>query len=188
MPKVVDHDARRRVVTAAAAHLISEGGVDAVTVRELARATRCSTAVVSHYFKNKRELLVCTFREATDHVRTRLDIVFARDPGDLRGVLEAVLPLDEERRRDWSVWLAFWADAIADVELGGEQRQRVRDMREIVADVLRTSGRAPERVDAEARRLLTTVIGIAVQASFDPEEWPPDRQREVLDELLPIRG
>ena len=32
-----------------------------------------------------------------------------------------------------------------------------------------------------AEELLALIIGVAVQASFDPAQWPTERQRAVVD-------
>ena len=52
MPKIVDHEARRREISAAAAALIAKGGLEAVTFREIAQASGYSKGVVEHYFEN----------------------------------------------------------------------------------------------------------------------------------------
>ena len=59
MPRIVDHDARRRRVAEEAAELIAERGIDAVTFREIGERAGCSTAIVSHYFRDKRDVLRC---------------------------------------------------------------------------------------------------------------------------------
>lgn len=187
MPRIVDHEERRRHVASVAAALVARGGIEAATVREVAAAAGTSTAIVCHYFRNKRELLQLTFDHAADRARTRVEAVLARDPADVRGTCEALLPLDDERRDDWRVWFAFWAPAVSDAELGADQRSRVRGTRHRLAEVLAAGPTRPSRADAdrEARRLLTVVTGIAAQAVFDPEEWTPARQRKALREVLP---
>ena len=61
--------------------------VDAVTVRDVAASVGMSTAIVSHYFRDKRELLLFTFGAAAESARTRLNAVLERDPADLEGVV-----------------------------------------------------------------------------------------------------
>lgn len=181
MPRVVDHDARRRLVAECATRLIADAGTDAATVREVARAAGFSTTVVSHYFTDKRELLMFTYHEVAVRTRARVEEVLAADPTDLRGSLLALLPLDADRRRDWRVNFAFWGRAASDDEMAREQRARVRSARELLAGALRLRG-APDPA-ATARRLLTHVIGIAIQAVFDPGDWPRARQVQQLDSL-----
>jgi hypothetical protein len=59
-----------------------------------------------------------------------------------------------------------------------------REAQALVARVLDICGPiAPDPVDGramQAARLLTTTAGLATQATYDPEGWPPHRQRAVL--------
>lgn len=178
----MDHDSRRRLVAHSAARLIADGGTDAATVREVARAAGFSTTVVSHYFRDKRELLLLTYRESATQARARVEAVLRIDPTDLRGALHALLPLDAGRRREWKINAAFWGLAVADDELGREQRARVRGARVLLADVVRRQ--AATDPDAAARRLLTVVMGVSIQAVFDPAGWPASRQRAAVDAEL----
>jgi AcrR family transcriptional regulator len=191
MPRIVDHAERRRAVAEVAARLVAEGGIDSVTVRDVAAKAGTSTAIVSHYFAGKRELLALTYAQAAGHARARVEAVLARDPADVAGVCEAILPLDDDRRRDWQVWFAFWGPAVADAELAAEQRRRVAGTLETLTATLRRAHEALGTAAAreEARRLLTIVTGIATQAVFDPGQWTPARQRRMLkQELARVAG
>jgi len=183
MPRVVDHDARRRHVADCAAHLIARGGTDAATVREVAHAAGWSTTVVSHYFRDKRELLDFTYREEAARTRQRATAALSKDAADVRGAVEALLPLDAERLDGWRVNAAFWGMAVGDKAFATEQRRRVDGARRLLVDALTARGVADPEGTAE--RLLAAVIGVAVQAVFDPKRWSADRQRAMLDELLP---
>jgi AcrR family transcriptional regulator len=183
MPLVVDHDSRRREVAEIAARLIAAAGLEAVTVRDVARVAGFSTAVVSYYFENKRALMMFVYRMALldtiDRVRRR------RDRGaDLQRCLETILPLDRKRRDRWKVWFAFWGMAGDDPEFAAEQRLRGREARLLFAELLETASTvqaetAAER-DMQARRLLAMVTGLSGQATYDPADWPPARQKALL--------
>src|SRR6476660_7853014 len=73
MPTYVDHHARRLQVTEVAAEIVAARGVEALTVRAVAAATGFSTAVVSHYFLDKRDLLRSTFRAAANRSTSRFE-------------------------------------------------------------------------------------------------------------------
>ena len=87
-------------------------------------------------------------------------------------ICEAILPLDEPRRLTWQTWFAFWGAAVADPELAAMQRRRLLWFRELLAREL-------DGDDEAARELLVLVRGIAAEAVFDPDDWPPERQREL---------
>ena len=185
MPRPTDHAKRRQEVAAIASALVAEGGTEAVTFRDVAKAAGCSTAIVSHYFADKRELLLHTYRAAAARAGERIDAALRSDGADVDGALDALLPLDEARRTDWKIWFAFWGKAIGDPELAAEQASAVREARrrlETVIAAARDSGRLGTGVDDAfaARRLLTVVLGIAVQVVFDPNDWPASRQRAIV--------
>ncbi len=183
MPLVVDHDARRREVALIAARLIAASGLEAVTVRDVARVAGFSTAVVSYYFENKRALLMFVYRMAAfdtvERVRRR------RNRGaDIQRCIEAILPLDRQRRDRWKVWFAFWGMAGDDPEFAAEQQLRGREARMLFAELLETASTIPaetaEHRDIQARRLLAMVTGLSGQATYDPSDWPASRQRALL--------
>lgn len=189
MPRQVDHEERRRAVAEIATDLIARGGLDALTVREVARAASYSTAIVSHYFSGKRELLSYIYEAAVDRAALRINKVLAADPCDLQGAIDAILPVNAEQSRDWQVWFAFWGMAVADPEFGGEQRRMVLNAHRIFREILVTRQRArllSRNADCEllARLCVTLLDGIAIQAVFDPADWPPERQRAIVAAAL----
>ena len=178
---MVDHEERRREVTQIAARLIARQGVGAASVRAIAREAGCSTAVVSYYFKDKRELMLATYRQALEDTM-RLARRRCRRGLPLAEVLEAFMPIERRRRDNWKVWLAFWGVAVADEPFMTEQQHRSREARALFAELI---GEAipiadAERRAAEARRLVVFISGLATQAAYDPAEWPAELQRALL--------
>ena len=193
VPRVVDHAQRRREVTAVATELVAERGRAALTARNVAAAAECSTTVVSHYFTDMADLLRATYAAAADRARLRLEAVLAADRSDVQGFVEALLPLDAARRRDWSIWFAFWSEALTSEEFSADQRARARGTTARLAKMLTRLvelGRLPASCDVTiaARRLGALIPGIAGQALFDPAGWPPARQRAVVADELALLG
>lgn len=189
MPAIVDHDLRRRQVIRIAARLIAGGGLAAVSARSIAREAGYSTAIVSHYFRDMRELMLATYRfameETIEIARRRRD----RGEGLVR-CLEAILPIDRRRRDNWKIWFAFWGAAMADPIFMAEQQQRGREAKAFFAELIAGAGGIAEaRVrDDQARRLLVMVSGLATQATYDPAEWPPARQRALIEAEIAALG
>lgn len=185
VPKIVDHEQRRAEVIDCACDLIASEGISGFTVRELARAVDASTGVVSHYFRNKQELLTLTYEAVNDRIRGRVEACLARDHGDIKGALTAMLPLDAAGLRDWRVLFAYWGASVGDERLRGEQQRRARLARKRIQKTLEwlsaqgrlTAGLDPE---TEAYRLLALTQGTATQTVFDPPGWPAARQRELI--------
>jgi AcrR family transcriptional regulator len=198
MPKHVDHEARRDLVARVAADLVADHGLEALTVRRVAEAAGYSTTVVSHYFTDRRDLVRATYRAAATRSSARFDAAVRLADEPLQACLEALLPLDQERRRDFRTWFAFWAMAVADDELAAEQDARVQSARRRITEVLareQSRGRVRLGIDLSdvAYRLLVLVHGVGTHAAFDRDYWTPDRQRravaaELADLLVPARS
>jgi AcrR family transcriptional regulator len=174
MPIVVDEAHRRLAVVNAAAALIVEGGLPALSFRNLARQLGCSTTVVSHYFRDKQEVLAETFRHAAACTIAQRDRVLAATGGDLLRAMEALLPASEEQRRNWIVWLNFWNAALVDPALREEHRAGLAGTRDRLRDHIAARGHADPEDAAEV--ISSALVGISAQSVFDPEFWTPERQ------------
>jgi AcrR family transcriptional regulator len=190
MPKVVDIEQRRAQLTEAAARLIARSGLESATMREVAAEAGWTTGALTHYFTDKRELLLTTFQASLANRRAQRPNDEHADPAaQLRASLEGALPLDTARRRHWMVTIAFCSQAAGDAELAATQRAAYREFRDHVASLAARCGLADAQgADACAERLIAVADGIAVQALFDGQGWPACRQRERLDELLAPLG
>lgn len=191
MPKVVDHEARRRDISEAVWRVVARRGLEAATVRDIAEEAGVSTGVLSHYFDGKDEILAHALRSSIEETVERVERRGGEVSGmeALRGVLREYMPLDGGRREMWSVWLSFWGKAVHDEGLAGEQRAWYTKWRGVVRGLLRETqkeGGIAEGLDAgrEAERLVALVDGIGIQATFEPERLTPEAQTKLLDEHL----
>src|SRR5688500_17625286 len=102
MPKIVDHDERRREVLSAATAVIVRDGIDAATSRAIAKEAGYSNGVLAHYFADKDEILLSALRDSHRRIRARITerVGDARGLAALREVLMDNLPLDEERAQE----------------------------------------------------------------------------------------
>ena len=193
MPRYVDHEARRREVTEIARRLVVERGRAALTVRNVAAAAGFSSTVVSHYFADMDELFHATYAAAAARSALRTKAVEARDALDIRGLVEAVLPLDAERADDWRVWFAFWSEALTSPAWASEQQARALGTLRRFERCLKNlagCGRLAPGIDTRdaAARLAALVPGLAAEAIFDPVHWTATRQRRVLRSELALIG
>ena len=188
MPVVIDPAARRTALADVAADLVATGGADAATVRAVAAAAGFSTKAVTHYFPDKRALMLLTYRHAALSSQARTDASQPEGRGDIAALLHALLPTDPKVERDWRVWFSFWGLAIADPEFAAEQRERMRDFVAQIEAILAADPRCAHLTPAErpgvASALLAALVGIVTQAIFDPETWPPAAQVEAINEML----
>lgn len=192
MPAVVDHDERRRQLAEVAIELIAETGLEGASVRAIAGRAGYSSVVVAHYFRNKAELLRQAFEYTIEQTTRQIDAVLAQG-GGVGAALETFLPIAPAATRTWKVWFAFWGSALANPEYTAAQARRGREGMGIICRVLDHYNEIPADAaggrEMQAARLLTLIAGIAAIATFDPETWPPPRQRETLaSELTALRA
>ena len=190
MPIQVDRHVQREHVTSLAARLVAQEGVAALTFRRVAGAAGSSTAIVSTYFTDKRDLLLSTFRAAASRTTIRFEAAINAG-GSLQDCLEAWLPLDEDRLTDWRVILAFWGVAVTDPELAAVQDGHVSRARARVERLLRAgrgdgagSRRSPPELERLAQQILALTLGIALQAVFEPAASASLPQRALLTDGL----
>ena len=163
-----------------------------MTFRRVAEAAGSSTAIVSTYFSDKRDLLLSTLRAAASRTTVRFETAIA-EGGDLQAGLEAWLPLDEERLTDWRVIIAFWGVAVSDPELAEVQNGHVTRARARVEKLLRQDlqlSEKPSDLVRLAQQVVALTLGIALQAVFESAGPTARAQRTLLadglDRLLPI--
>ncbi len=191
MPKIVDHDSRREEVARAVWQVIARRGIEATTIREIAREARCSTGVLAHYFKDKNELLLYALRIASVRAARRMERHIREATGGeiLRKVIYEALPIDKERRLEWQIWVSFWGQAVSSISLAREQKRRYIEWRAFARDLIRgeqQAGHIHKDIDAkkEADSIIALIDGIGLQATLEPRHLPPKRQREIVDRYL----
>ena len=72
MPRVVDHEERREAIAEATWRVIERAGPDGANMREIAREAGYTTGVVTHYFRDKRELMAFAFGLMVDRSMARV--------------------------------------------------------------------------------------------------------------------
>jgi AcrR family transcriptional regulator len=185
MPIQVDRESQREHVTSLAASLVAQEGVAGLTFRRVAEAADSSTAIVSTYFTDKRDLLLSTFRAAASRTTVRFEAAINAG-GTLQDCLEAWLPLDEDRLTDWRVIIAFWGVAVTDPELAAVQDGHVGRARARVEKLLQGEhgGDPPAKRERLAQQILALMLGIALQAVFEPAASASLPQRALLTDGL----
>ena len=174
----MDPDARRGQVAEAVWRIIRRRGLEHASVRNVAREAGLSTGSLRHYFASQSELVSFAMSLVSERVRRRLEELSPSVDEDARRfaerALHELLPLDDERRVEAEVWLAFTARAMVDPGL----RQLLADtydaLRQACHAVIRllVDGRyasAELDVSVEAERLHALLDGLALHSLTRPE-------------------
>jgi AcrR family transcriptional regulator len=113
VPKIVDHEQRRRELAAAAVRVMARGGIESASTRAVADEAGWSTGVLKHYFDSKDDLLRHVLRELERRNRERFERSRGADDG-FGAIVDAVTSMVGSDLDETRVWLAFVAKASAD--------------------------------------------------------------------------
>lgn len=94
MPKQADHEERRKAISRAVCHVVSESGLKGLALGAVAGAAGCTTGMVSHFFSDKKMLPAYARAEIHRRMAARTDtppaVAGGRDT--LCAVAEQALP------------------------------------------------------------------------------------------------
>ncbi len=165
MVRRVDRGERRELLTDALMRLAAARGLEAVSLRHVAAEAGVSTGMVQHYFRTKDEMMTFALGMVMDRIRRRSEALTApATPREIvRGLLLQVLPLDEPRRLENHVMLAFLAYSAVKPALATGLRQAVAEMRVFLAGQLRAAGVVGVDSERAAAGLLALADGLGLQ-------------------------
>jgi AcrR family transcriptional regulator len=196
MPKIVDHEQRRREVAQAVLRVVARQGVVGVTLNAIAAESGWSRGVLTHYFDNKSSLLEAALRQGMREISANLRAAAGQAEARraLRLVLEAALPLDERRLAFSRVYVSFMAEAMVSEHLQAYFTYNHGAWRDLIAAIVERGcdqGEIGGKVDAHwvADALGAMAEGLRMRALFD-SRLSADRQRAQLagwiDTFLPV--
>lgn len=202
MPKIVDADSRRALIAEAVISLIVRGGIEEASLRNVAAQSGLNIGSVRHYVDGYEGMLIDAVRHMAQQVAGRLEARLAAAAAEFGGLapaglapeefvrlrevaidmLEELLPLDEERRREVVVWLAFCERSRTAPGLRDEARVLMEGARQLARPLLEAAGSA--RLDLATEALAATLDGLAIALLHDPDRLSREQRREILDVCL----
>lgn len=181
MPKIVDHEQRRAEIAEIAADVIAVGGLEAATLREIARRSGFSKGIIEHYFDGKRELIDAALAWANEQYFERVARATQGLAGldALRARLKATVPSTLSLRNEWKIRLIFWSIAAIDPDLQKQQAGRTRDAIAHFAADLRDAHSRGEigstsfagSAESAARQVLFAATGLSCAILHNPRAY-----------------
>lgn len=175
MPKVIDHDERRREIIEVAKRIILKGGFEAATMRSIAAEAGFANGALKHYFDGKDAIVAATFSSILEELGEAVNAEVPGGPDEqLRAFLRAPLPHSPQEIAQGRVLLALWENAMASDELAGLYRRHLASWRQNCverfaeakdAGVIRT----PAPYEPYANEYISVTIGAAVVNLMYPE-------------------
>lgn len=197
MPKIVDHEERRRELAEALWRVIVASGPQAVSIRTVAAEAGLSAGALRHYFQTREELLVFAMDLSEERVVQRMKEYSRTLDPDLPMVervaafAEQMLPLDKMRRAEFRAWEA--AGALGEGDPKREERwvqQRGLYRRLVGALAGMPTLEEPEKehpdpwLEAWSEHLHTYIDGLSLQMMLASAQVPPETARTRLRAFL----
>lgn len=178
---------------------MADRGIEEVSLRDVAAEAGVSMGMVQHYFATKDEMLFFACQLLVERTRRRTSETIAVSPAPrtarlaLRTAMLDLLPLDDGRRREARVWLAFQARAGVRPELPALIRETFASSHAYFRHRVQAAigaGELPPHLDpdAEARGLLSLADGLVGQVQvghYSPEEAAATIDRHLDRIFLP---
>jgi AcrR family transcriptional regulator len=191
MPKVVDPEERRAEVLEATWRVIARDGLENASMRVLAREVGWSTGVLSHYFRDKDEIIRTALQRAHNKILERAVARSSEFEGAaaVLAVLSEGMPLDPDRRLAMSVEVAYWGRIMVKPELEDYQRGVYERWWRVIRDLVATAEekgqiRAGTNCDQLTTALIATADGISSTAAIFPDRLPPRAQLDTVRVVL----
>ncbi|WP_017586425.1 TetR/AcrR family transcriptional regulator [Nocardiopsis ganjiahuensis] len=197
MPKIVDHEERRRELAEALWRVIASSGPQAVSIRTVAAEAGLSAGALRHYFQTREELLLFAMDLSEERVRRRMaEYSLTLTPEvpmveRAAGFAEQMLPLDETRRAEYRAWEATGTLGAMDPRAEERWIQQRSLYRRLVGGLGGLPPlEEPEQVHPDpwvetwSEYLHTYIDGLALQLMVTPTQVPPKAARARLRAFL----
>ncbi|CAO5241654.1 TetR/AcrR family transcriptional regulator [Frankia sp. AgKG'84/4] len=173
MPKVVDREARRRAVAGGLLRLAARDGLEAVSVRSVAVECGISPGAVQKLFPSKEDMILRALELTEERLASRYASL--ADDAGLDAHLRQALPLDEQRREEVIMIIAFSARAAGRPDWGKLLAEGYRTIQDATAELLRRAQRdGLLDADRDAADLAAGLVALSDGFAARLLHLPPD--------------
>ena len=170
----------------AARTVIVRQGLEATTLRDIAREGGFTTGVVSHYFPDKTAVIVGTFTFEAEEWNILVQRTVTAAPTAEEGLVNLVrvsIPADPVYRAEWRLWSEMWTYAERDADFAEHLVHSDSAWERFVRDALVRAGdagliRADLDIATEAAVFARLVDGLGLRSSLSGR-WTAARRQLV---------
>lgn len=187
MPKIVDHDEKRKQIAEAAWNIIRKEGVEKASIRRVAAEAGMSSGALRHYFSTQDEMLLFIMNYYLEEGKKRSqNKEWSENPVQaVEEVLLELVPLDEEKKIETSVWWilalrSLTSDTIKDKK--DEMTDGTYELANSMIEILALKGVLSDSMNAELEksRLTALIEGLSIHALLRPDVYSPEKVKEVI--------
>ncbi|MFD1168763.1 MULTISPECIES: TetR/AcrR family transcriptional regulator [Bacillaceae] len=187
MPRIVDHEKKRKSIAEAAWNIIKKEGIEKASIRRVAIEAGMSAGALRHYFSTKDEMLLFIMDYYLEEGKKRSQSKSWSD-NPLQAVAEVLLelvPIDEEKKIETSVWLILALQSLTSDTLKEKKDEMTNGMYELansMIEILVLQGILSDstNVKLEKSRLAALIDGLSIHALLRPDVYTPEKVKEVI--------
>jgi AcrR family transcriptional regulator len=191
MPKIIDRDERRAEISQLVLRVIETNGIAGATVRNIAREGGFTSGVLSHYFKDKEEMINFAFGEIASAVFVRVEYRIKKAKtalAKIQIIFEEFLP-HEENLTGSVVSVAFWGAALHDTTFQAQFHRQYGIWRNLLREafeqaVAQGEITRPIVIDNEIDLLIAAADGLNVSILLDQSRFPKSRRKLLVSRVI----
>jgi AcrR family transcriptional regulator len=185
VPKIVDHDERRRAYADALWRVVSQHGASAISVRAVAAEAGVSPSNLVHYMPTRADMLSIAVNQLLSTATPRVPAPDASLESWAVDAVMSAIPHTPARRRQSEVWLMLVAERSSNPDaerLLTEVQQRVAAGLAEGLQVLADAGLvgAGRHLGTETARLHALVDGLSLRSVIAPKSLPTAELRTIV--------
>lgn len=191
MPKIVDHDHKRKIIAETAWKIIKTEGIERASIRRIASEAGMSTGALRHYFSNQDELLLFIMEYFLARGRERSEnISWSTNPlNAVRETLLELVPVSQDKQTETGVWLVFAIRSLTSAALNAKKDELTEGeyiLMEALLEILIKAGCINKTINIEIEKLRLAVIieGISIHALLRPDIFTIEKVEQIITHHL----
>ncbi|PAK53815.1 TetR/AcrR family transcriptional regulator [Paenibacillus sp. 7541] len=191
MPKIVDHDHKRKIIAETAWKIIETEGIERASIRRIASEAGMSTGALRHYFSNQDELLLFIMEYFLARGRERSEnISWSTNPlNAVRETLLELVPVSQDKQTETGVWLVFAIRSLTSAALNAKKNELTEGeyiLMEALLEILIKAGYINKTINIEIEKLRLAVIieGISIHVLLRPDIFTIEKTEQIITHHL----
>jgi AcrR family transcriptional regulator len=176
-------DPIRRIITAVC-DVLADEGVSHLSLRKVASKAGATIGLITHYFPTRAAMVKAAVEATWEDERTAVEWPTTGDRDKVINSFGIFLPLDSRRRRQLSVWIAFWALSYESEALREIHRNVYPFVRGKHMIWLKALGFSSKRALVLAERLTMFTDALLLHSVLDSQYWTKSRITRTVADLI----
>lgn len=183
----MNHEQKRKSIAEAAWNIIKKEGVEKASIRRVAAEAGMSAGALRHYFSTQDEMLLFIMNYYLEEGKKRTQTKeWSENP--LQAVVEVLLelvPIDEERKIETSVWWILALRSLTSETLKEKTVEMTNGTYELAHSMIQILAHQgllldSSQVELEESRLSALIEGLSIHALLRPDEYSPEKVKDII--------